>query len=604
MAFIFDIALNFNISFHDKQGNYITSRKQIAKRYIRSWFFIDLLGCIPFQLIETDENEDGSTSYNKFLRFLRLSKFYKVLKVVRLLKMIKLIKSTSSVNRFLTKFRTNYAAIRLIYFSITILIIIHLVSCLWYYIATINASDPDTWISRYRVNQLPVLEQYLLSLYWVSTTLTTVGYGEFVPYTNLEKVLTILLMGFGVGFYSYVIGNVSNILNQVQSEESAKAAKLKVLHELAETIELPFELVETIEKHISNAYSDELNRRNRKYEILINLPVNLTSQISQFLNANFLKEIQFFNNRQNSFLLSVALLIKVSTMKLREIVYFEGDPADEMFFIKVGQVNLRANNGIIFRIYSKGSYFGECEILNNTHRSETVQVKTQAAVFYILSASDVLEMMEEHSDIASEIIKRAKIRENKHKQDKQRVAQLKPNNDNSIFSDIDSKLIQEDEVSPSNSKTIKLEKIDTAKLVQSKCQTEQNIRNKFLWQHVNTDRTFAIVRNTFIQHRLTNKNAIFDLKHLPEYKRDVIRRKRFSTSWVGLEDINLFYHTKNSLTEDAERLCGSERDTMNRVNSEFTGNSFMENNTSFLTLFEAQQNLIENLDKLTRTLSS
>lgn len=117
---------------------------------------------------------------------------------------------------------------------------------------------------------------------------------------------------------------------------------------------------------------------------------------------------------------------------------------------------------------------------------------------------------------------------------------------------------------------------------------------------MNNNNTFATVRNTFIQHRLTNKKAIFDLKHLPEYKRDVVRRKRFSISWVEMQDINLFYQTKNSLTEDAERLCDSE----NRDNPELTANSFIESNMSFLSLFEAQQNLIESLDKLTRTLSS
>ena len=44
-------------------------------------------------------------------------------------------------------------------------------------------------------------------------TLTTVGYGDIVPATNIETIYSMIVMIFGVGIYGYVIGNVANILS-------------------------------------------------------------------------------------------------------------------------------------------------------------------------------------------------------------------------------------------------------------------------------------------------------------------------------------------------------------------------------------------------------
>ena len=63
-------------------------------------------------------------------------------------------------------------------------------------------------------------------MYRVLQTSTTVGYGDMNVSNNNERFFSILLMIFGVGFYSYTIGNLSSILSTMDSKQQ----KLNVIN--------------------------------------------------------------------------------------------------------------------------------------------------------------------------------------------------------------------------------------------------------------------------------------------------------------------------------------------------------------------------------------
>eukprot|EP00854_Cymbomonas_tetramitiformis_P010814 gene10814-12796_t len=69
----------------------------------------------------------------------------------------------------------------------------HYVACCWHYIAVEqNNQGKATWMGIYfekEADDVDFAERYVTSLYWSLTTITTVGYGDVLPYTKLEKVL-------------------------------------------------------------------------------------------------------------------------------------------------------------------------------------------------------------------------------------------------------------------------------------------------------------------------------------------------------------------------------------------------------------------------------
>ena len=101
------------------------------------------------------------------------------------------------------------------------LLFIHVMGCVWYYVA-VNFDTDDNWILRYNFlsnlynkkdDEKPTnLHLYLLSIYYIFITISTVGYGDIVSVSENEKILSILYMFFGVAIYTYCISMVTKII--------------------------------------------------------------------------------------------------------------------------------------------------------------------------------------------------------------------------------------------------------------------------------------------------------------------------------------------------------------------------------------------------------
>ena len=54
------------------------------------------------------------------------------------------------------------------------------------------------------------LHLYIKSLYWAITTMTSVGYGDITPLTNLGRIIASSLMIMGIGFIATITAAISS----------------------------------------------------------------------------------------------------------------------------------------------------------------------------------------------------------------------------------------------------------------------------------------------------------------------------------------------------------------------------------------------------------
>ena len=70
--------------------------------------------------------------------------------------------------------------------------------------------------------------RYLASLYWASTTITTVGYGDIHPMTSKERGVGICVMVLGLFLAGYVTSSVSTLMSIRNTSANRVAAKRQV----------------------------------------------------------------------------------------------------------------------------------------------------------------------------------------------------------------------------------------------------------------------------------------------------------------------------------------------------------------------------------------
>ena len=152
---------------------YVVSPPKIARRYLRTWFFVDLVSLTPVDLLEiwvTNKNQSQVIRFSRLLRLLRM---------MHVVKMLKLIRKSTGLNDWLNALDIDVNFLRMLKFQLFSMFLIHLMSCIWFLVSTFENNLYLTWVGQRDLVGSTPLFQYSNAVYWAIQTITTVGFGDF-----------------------------------------------------------------------------------------------------------------------------------------------------------------------------------------------------------------------------------------------------------------------------------------------------------------------------------------------------------------------------------------------------------------------------------------
>jgi len=389
-SFIVDILLNFRTSIY-LDGKFSKDPKAISSQYLRGWFFVDFLSAVPYALIVHANIIPTGWEFVGMLRLFRL---------LRLVKLVEFIR-----NWGYTEF-SNPSVMRLSFLIFWILLISHWIGCGWIVLGGGVTNVDNT-------------TRYIRAVYWGVTTLATVGYGDITPTTNVQTVYAIFIMLLGAGLYGYVIGNIANLLANIDIAKAQFMEKIEKINTFMNYKNLPDDLQDRVRNYYN--YLWENKKGYDESLVMGDLPSSLKMDIALHLNSDLVRNIPILRGASDDLINRLVLFLKPVVFTPGDFIFRKGDIGHNLYFISKGAVEVVSDDGqTVYATLSEGSFFGEIALLMDTPRTASIRAIDYCDL-YTLDKDTFDGVLKYFPDFAREIRQKAAERAKKRGVPKKKI---------------------------------------------------------------------------------------------------------------------------------------------------------------------------------------
>jgi hypothetical protein len=99
-----------------------------------------------------------------------------------------------------------------------------------------------------------MMTQYGITLYWVMSTMSTVGYGDLKPVTEAEVAMCILAQIIGATTFGFIVGNMATLADALKGRGGQLKEKLDVLHSFLEQCHVPVPVQKRVMSDLNHQY--------------------------------------------------------------------------------------------------------------------------------------------------------------------------------------------------------------------------------------------------------------------------------------------------------------------------------------------------------------
>nr|AAD28468.1 EAG K+ channel EGL-2 [Caenorhabditis elegans] len=361
VIFFADILLNFHTTFVGPGGEVVIEPSVIRQNYFKSWFLIDLLSCLPYDIFYMFKRDDE-----------RIGSLFSALKVVRLLRL-------GRVARKLDNY-LEYGAATLLLLLCAYVIVAHWLACVWFWIGDSevrlkmdNLALPDGWLwklsndlrQHYNIplsNKTTLVggpsrtSAYISSLYYTMSCMSTVGFGNIASNTDNEKIFGVCMMIISALLYAAIFGHMTTIIQQMTSSTVRYHEMISNVREFIKLQEIPKELAERVMDYVVSTWA--MTKGIDTAKVLGYCPKDMKADICVHLNRKVFNEHSCFRLASDGCLRSLAMFLELNHAAPGDLLYHTGESVDALWFVVSGSLEVIQDDEVV-AILGKGDVFGD-----------------------------------------------------------------------------------------------------------------------------------------------------------------------------------------------------------------------------------------------------
>ena len=366
IIFLLDMWLVFITPFEGDDGIWVTSKQELALRYFKGMFIIDLLSIMPFDLIELVEGEGGS---------LGSLKVFRVLKLFRLLKMLRIFRGLKIVKKYEADFAIDYQALNISMLLVVLLVTAHWIACLTSLICLYDPDSPALEVFLPSMLELDekvtTFKKYYYCFVWGLTWITT-GMGEGHDSDAESSVLRAyiaMLLIVGAIANAAIIGGVMTIVDEMNEASREFYSNLNVLNVFLKREDVYNRVMKWRKDEVPGP---EFCRRIRSFylykyanskqykdlnKILENVSDDMRRVLAEAMYGDILRSCGVFAAANADMIMHLSSGITVHVYARGDTVYSTGEPATHLYFCVKGTVILpprAAGSGDALDVYRQG----------------------------------------------------------------------------------------------------------------------------------------------------------------------------------------------------------------------------------------------------------
>ncbi|XP_050511951.1 potassium/sodium hyperpolarization-activated cyclic nucleotide-gated channel 2-like [Diabrotica virgifera virgifera] len=344
----------------------ILKHKQIALRYIKTYFIIDLIALTPNLSLLL-----FVTTKNPYVIYMRCFGLFRIVRIKRLLNAFELIKNYRNYTSY------HFKAIKA--FLIYVLVVMFLYSgmlILTYY------NDIYTEYKIENNSQIDFLSATLV-LFLVSEGLEPL-------YNHILVVLVTIGIFCGFFIHLFLHAQVFQVWNKYFSARSRNEDLMTQFKEYISYRGLPLKIKEKIMVYFNFKFENYFyNERHINYLV----STTLREQIMINLVHNYLTKADILKTLPRNILVKLVTKLRSEIFLPDDIIVLAGKPASSMYFVYYGTLAVYNATGLEIAHIDDGDCFGERDMLINETRTNTVIAITSCELFN-LTKSDLFNVLD------------------------------------------------------------------------------------------------------------------------------------------------------------------------------------------------------------------